>query len=156
LTIEINTNGSLVGVSLPGWHRQAKPAVETQYDETSRFDAVIDQLHRYFQGHLTEFELPRAPEGHRFHQDVWALLEQIPYGETRSYGEIAETLGDRSLARAVGAACAANPIAIIVPCHRVLGADGGLTGFGGGLKMKAALLHHENPARFPQALRLFN
>jgi methylated-DNA-[protein]-cysteine S-methyltransferase len=104
---------------------------------------VREQVEQYCAGRRTEFELERAAEGSAFQHAVWEALMDIPYGETRSYGEIARALGQPKAARGVGAANAANPIALIVPCHRVIGADGTLTGYGGGLPLKRALLAHE-------------
>jgi methylated-DNA-[protein]-cysteine S-methyltransferase len=98
------------------------------------------QLEAYFRGALREFDLPVAPRGTAFQLRVWAELRRIPYGATISYGELARRLGDPKLTRAVGAANGANPISIIFPCHRVIGADGSLTGYGGGLEVKRALL----------------
>jgi methylated-DNA-[protein]-cysteine S-methyltransferase len=119
------------------------------------FEAAVSQLDEYFAGQRAEFDLPLQMDGNRFQRDVWHQLTLIPFGQTRSYGEIATAVGDRTLARAVGTACGQNPIAVIVPCHRVIGADGKLVGFGGGLDRKEFLLHHENPGRHPIALRLF-
>ena len=101
------------------------------------------QLQAYFDGALTAFDLPLNPQGTPFHRKVWAALQEIPYGETRSYGQMAAALGCPGAARAVGGANHHNPIAIIIPCHRVIGADGSLTGYGGGLDMKDWLLRHE-------------
>ncbi len=101
------------------------------------------QLKAYFAGKLTEFDLPLAPRGTDFQQQVWLALLRIPYGATTTYGEIARELGDMNATRAVGAANGRNPLPIIVPCHRVIGANGSLTGFGGGLPTKRWLLDHE-------------
>ena len=101
------------------------------------------QLKAYFAGKLVQFDLPLAPHGTEFQQRVWLELVRIPFGETTSYGEIARRLGDVRATRAVGAANGQNPLPIIVPCHRVIGADGSLTGFGGGLPTKRFLLDHE-------------
>ena len=98
------------------------------------------QIAEYFAGRRDRFELELAAAGNPFHQQVWAGLRAIPYGETISYGELARRVGRPGAARAVGRANGANPIAIIVPCHRVIGADGGLTGYSGGIERKAALL----------------
>jgi len=106
---------------------------------------VLAQLAEYFQGRRRSFELALAPRGTPFQLRVWAELQRIPYGRTLSYGELARRLGDPGLSRAVGAANGANPISIIIPCHRVIGADGSLTGYGGGLPIKRALLALEQP-----------
>jgi methylated-DNA-[protein]-cysteine S-methyltransferase len=98
------------------------------------------QLKAYFAGQLTSFDLPVAPEGTGFQRTVWAGLRRIPYGETISYGELASRIGQPTASRAVGLANGRNPVAIIVPCHRVVGADGSLTGYGGGLDRKRFLL----------------
>ncbi|HET9633327.1 MAG TPA: methylated-DNA--[protein]-cysteine S-methyltransferase, partial [Terrabacter sp.] len=110
------------------------------------FASAVTQLDAYFSGSLTTFDLPLAPRGDAFHQRVWALLREIPYGETRSYGQLATALGDRNLAQAVGTANGRNPIAIVVPCHRVIGADGSLVGYAGGLDRKRFLLALEEPS----------
>jgi methylated-DNA-[protein]-cysteine S-methyltransferase len=101
------------------------------------------QLKAYFAGKLTEFDLPLAPHGTDFQQRVWLELLRIPYAATTTYGEIARSLGDLQATRAVGAANGRNPLPIVVPCHRVIGANGDLTGFGGGLPLKRYLLDHE-------------
>ena len=111
--------------------------------EDAPFDAVKQQLDEYFAGTRTQFSVPLAPAGDTFQRRVWNELVRIPYGETRSYGAIAQLLGDKRLARAVGTANGRNPLAIIVPCHRVIGADGSLTGYGGGLDRKRELLTRE-------------
>ena len=101
------------------------------------------QLAEYFAGARRAFDLPLAPEGNPFQRLVWDALLDIPFGRTSSYGELARRIGRPDTARAVGAANGANPIAILVPCHRVIGADGSLTGYGGGLGNKRWLLRHE-------------
>ena len=101
------------------------------------------QLDEYFAGRRRSFDIPLDPVGSDFQQTAWDALLTIPFGETVSYGEQARRLGDARKARAVGAANGRNPISIIVPCHRVVGADGSLTGFGGGIETKAWLLDHE-------------
>src|SRR5215207_3742601 len=111
-------------------------------DPTSFRDAE-EQLGAYFAGELTDFDLPLAPSGSAFQLRVWAALTQIPYGETRSYGEIASTVGRPDAFRAVGATNGRNPIAVVVPCHRVIGSDGSLIGYGGGLDRKRILLELE-------------
>lgn len=101
---------------------------------------VIQQLRAYFASELETFDVPLAPEGTKFQQNVWSELCGIPYGETISYGELAKRVGNPKASRAVGAANGQNPIPIIIPCHRVIGSDGKLTGFGGGLPIKEKLL----------------
>ena len=109
-------------------------------------DAVV-QLREYFAGRRTTFELTLAPIGSAFQKAVWQRLREIPYGETISYGELARRVGNPKAARAVGAANGANPLPIVVPCHRVIGADGSLTGFAFGEDLKRRLLEHEGRAR---------
>ncbi|WP_093772438.1 methylated-DNA--[protein]-cysteine S-methyltransferase [Streptomyces sp. yr375] len=112
-------------------------------DDTLFADAE-DQLKAYFAGELTDFTLELRLHGTPFQRTVWAELRKIPYGETRTYGELAEALGNPAASRAVGLANGKNPIGIIVPCHRVIGAGGGLTGYGGGLPRKQRLLDFEH------------
>jgi len=116
----------------PGWKRSSAPFADVQ-----------TQLHEYFAGERTTFDTPLAMNGSEFERTVWRALQDIPYGETVSYGEIARRVGQPSAARAVGLANGRNPIAVIVPCHRVIGADGSLTGYGGGLERKRLLLELE-------------
>jgi methylated-DNA-[protein]-cysteine S-methyltransferase len=111
-------------------------------DQTAFADAV-DQLNAYFAGELVDFDVELDLRGTEFQQRVWKALLTIPYGETRSYGEIAEQIAAPGAARAVGLANGHNPVAIIVPCHRVIGANGSLTGYGGGLDRKQTLLELE-------------
>jgi methylated-DNA-[protein]-cysteine S-methyltransferase len=101
---------------------------------------AIRQLKAYFAGKRERFDLPLAPEGTPFQRAVWKLLCEIPYGETISYGELARRIGNPKASRAVGLANGANPIAIVIPCHRVIGSNGKLTGYGGGLPLKEKLL----------------
>lgn len=108
------------------------------------FEPVTKQLDAYFSGGLREFSFPIRLEGSVFQQRVWKALCEIPYGWTRNYGEIAEAVGNPRAARAVGAAIRRNPVAIIVPCHRVIGSSGKLVGYGGGLWRKEALLEMES------------
>jgi len=108
------------------------------------FADVAEQLEAYFAGSLTEFDVEVTLIGTEFQRRVWAALRTIPYGETRSYGQIAEQIGSPGASRAVGLANGRNPIGIIVPCHRVIGSSGGLTGYGGGLDRKRTLLGLEN------------
>lgn len=103
-------------------------------------DAAAAQLDAYFAGELTEFELPLTLDGTGFQRTVWSALRDIPYGKTISYGELARRIGQPSASRAVGLANGRNPVSIVVPCHRVIGADGSLTGYGGGMERKRFLL----------------
>jgi methylated-DNA-[protein]-cysteine S-methyltransferase len=114
---------------------------------------AIAQLQAYFRGELTTFDLPLAPRGTPFQRRVWAALCDIPYGATRSYGQLAALLGAPSAARAVGLANGRNPVGIVIPCHRVIGANGSLTGYGGGLDRKRRLLAFErtDESLFPAA-----
>ena len=112
--------------------------------DAAAFADVREQLAQYFAGSRTSFDLPRRASGNSLQLAVWKLIAAIPYGATRTYGELARDLGDRSLAQAVGAACGRNPLPIVVPCHRVVGADGSLVGFGGGLDRKRFLLDLEH------------
>ena len=107
------------------------------------FDAIREQLDAYFAGALDRFDVPMAAHGTDFQKRVWDQLVQIPFGETISYSELARRMGDPKLVRAVGVANGRNPISIIIPCHRVIGADGSLVGYGGGLERKKWLLEHE-------------
>ncbi len=107
------------------------------------FRAVREQLDEYFAGTRTSFELPLELEGTSFQRLVWRALQEIPYGETTSYGELARRIGRPSASRAVGAANGSNPISVVVPCHRVIGSDGTLTGYGGGIERKRYLLELE-------------
>jgi methylated-DNA-[protein]-cysteine S-methyltransferase len=111
--------------------------------DAGRVAHVAAQLREYAMGERTSFDLELAPTGSDWERQVWDALLTIPYGETRSYGQIATQLGDPTKARAVGWANAANPIPVVIPCHRVIGANRGLTGFGGGIEAKIKLLAHE-------------
>ena len=105
---------------------------------------AVKQLSEYFDGKRQSFDLPLKPHGTEFQQKVWSALLEIPYGETRTYGEIAAATGNPKACRAVGMANNRNPIAVIIPCHRVIGSNGALTGYAGGLKAKEILLELEN------------
>jgi methylated-DNA-[protein]-cysteine S-methyltransferase len=115
------------------WKKDRKP-----------FEEVETQLDSYFASELQEFDLPLELAGTEFQKIVWKMLTKIPYGETWSYGELARHIGRPKASRAVGAANGLNPIPVIIPCHRVIGSDGKLTGFGGGIKTKEYLLNLEN------------
>lgn len=118
------------------------PPEGARHDPAALADAAT-QLAEYFAGRRLRFDLPLSPAGSPFQLRVWAALREIPYGRTTTYGEIAADLGHPTAARAVGLANGRNPLAVIVPCHRVIGRDGTLTGFGGGLDRKRWLLEHE-------------
>jgi len=113
----------------PSWQKNAEPLAET-----------IRQLRAYFAGELTDFDLPLAPRGTQFQRTVWNQLCTIGYGETISYGDLARRIGNPKASRAVGLANGSNPIPIVIPCHRVIGSNGKLTGYGGGLPIKEKLL----------------
>jgi methylated-DNA-[protein]-cysteine S-methyltransferase len=136
-----------VGAMLTGVHMNEQrhlpkiPAGSRQDD--AGLAHVVEQLDAYFAGELLDFDLPMDMRGTEFQRRVWASLCEIPYGETISYGELARWVGNPKASRAVGLANGRNPVAIVVPCHRVIGADGSLTGYGGGLDRKIWLLEHE-------------
>lgn len=121
----------------------ATPLKNWQQADTPLLVQAKAQLSEYFAGTRQEFTLPLSPKGTPFQQKVWAALQTIPYGQTRSYGEIARQIGSPKAARAVGMANHHNPIAILIPCHRVVGQNGALTGYAGGLERKKALLQLE-------------
>ncbi len=144
--------GALAGVYFTEHVRRPEQEAFGDRDDSAFADARR-QLAEYFAGSRRAFDLQLAPVGNPFQRRVWAQLMAIPYGETRTYGQLAVALGDRGLARAVGAANGQNPLSIVVPCHRVVGADGKLTGYAGGVQRKAFLLELEMPAdRRPAAL----
>ena len=120
-----------------------EPSREGWTVDATAFDDAVAQLNAYFAGEVMEFELELDLVGTEFQRRVWAALTTIPYGQTRSYGEIARQIGSPGASRAVGLANGHNPIGIIVPCHRVIGANGDLTGYGGGLERKRHLLDME-------------
>jgi methylated-DNA-[protein]-cysteine S-methyltransferase len=124
--------------------KHAAPPRPDWKQNVAAFAEVIRQLRAYFGGELKEFDLPLAMEGTEFQIRVWNALRTIPYGETISYAQLARHIGNPKAVRAVGLANGSNPIPIIVPCHRVIGSDGSLTGFGGGLSTKRKLLELEN------------
>ncbi|MEU1271027.1 methylated-DNA--[protein]-cysteine S-methyltransferase [Streptomyces sp. NPDC005799] len=135
-------NGVLCGLYMTD--QRHRPAEETFGDrDDSPFGEAEEQLTAYFDGELKEFTLELRLNGTPFQRTVWDQLRRIPYGETRSYGQLAAALGNPAASRAVGLANGKNPVGIIVPCHRVVGADGSLTGYGGGLPRKQRLLDFE-------------
>ncbi|WP_405662888.1 methylated-DNA--[protein]-cysteine S-methyltransferase [Streptomyces sp. RK9] len=139
----VATDGTLSGLYMT--EQRHRPAEETFGDrDPSPFGPVTEQLAAYFAAELKEFDLPLRLDGTPFQRSVWQQLLEIPYGETRTYGELAAELGNPAASRAVGLANGKNPIGVIVPCHRVIGANGGLTGYGGGLDRKQRLLAFES------------
>ena len=153
------TDDGLTGI-LFETNRHAKPRLDewTRADRsedrpaTVALSAVRRQLDEYFAGARREFDLPLAPRGTDFQYRVWNALREIPFGRTVSYIDIARRLGDPGAVRAVGAANGRNPIPIVVPCHRVIGADGSLVGFGGGIERKRWLLAHEGSGEEQRSL----
>ncbi|RJQ79759.1 methylated-DNA--[protein]-cysteine S-methyltransferase [Pseudonocardiaceae bacterium YIM PH 21723] len=146
---------ALVGLYFAGHQRTPRlPDMGPLVTGDELLDEAARQLGEYFAGRRTGFDLPLAPRGSEFERKVWALLTRIPYGETRTYSQLAAELGDPGAAQAVGNANGWNPISIIVPCHRVVGASGGLTGYAGGMERKRFLLAVEEPPA-DEAGRLF-
>jgi len=139
----VGDGGGLGGVYMERHRHGPEPGVRSGNRDDVAFRAATEQLAAYFAGELTVFDLPLAPQGTEFQQRVWRALRDIPYGETISYAELARRIGKPQAVRAVGGANGRNPISIIVPCHRVIGSDGALTGFGGGIERKRWLLRHE-------------
>ena len=138
----VRENGVLVVLTM-GPPEGSDPELLGPRDDAALAD-VRDQLNEYFAGQRTAFELAFRASGNPLQLAVWELISAIPYGATRSYGDLARDLGDRTLAQAVGTACGRNPLPVVVPCHRVVGADGSLVGFGGGLPRKRFLLDLEH------------
>ncbi|HXJ20502.1 MAG TPA: methylated-DNA--[protein]-cysteine S-methyltransferase [Polyangia bacterium] len=135
---------------LIGLHFESDPAGRQQPDwvrDDRRFRQAVTQLGEYFAGRRRTFDLPLAPRGTEFRKLVWKALRAIPYGQTASYGEIARAIGQPQASRAIGGANHHNPLAIVIPCHRVIGADGSMTGYGGGLARKRLLLDLEAGGR---------
>jgi methylated-DNA-[protein]-cysteine S-methyltransferase len=130
-------------IGFPKNGKAQKPEPDWKQSSRGAVGEAMRQLKEYFAGRRSEFDLPLAPEGTEFQRNVWKRLQEIPYGETISYGELAKRIGNPNASRAVGAANGSNPIPIVIPCHRVIGANGKLTGFGGGLPTKEALLSLE-------------
>lgn len=134
------SEAGLVGIDLQTGKRPLPVRTEWRRAATALTDLAAVQLNAYFGGERQGFDLPLNAAGTPFQQSVWRALCAIPYGETRSYRELAEAIGNPSAVRAVARANGANPLSIVVPCHRVIGSDGTLTGYAGGLEMKARLL----------------
>ena len=140
-TLRLVSDGThLVAIEFEGMHAEQGGDLEAT---DAVLDACASQLAEYFAGERTRFRLPLAPAGTAFQRSVWKALEQIPYGQLNSYADIAAVIGKPRAVRAVGAANGRNPIPIVVPCHRVIGSDGSLTGFAGGLETKRRLLELE-------------
>ncbi len=155
--IVVAVDGAITGLYFP--RHWTKPSPEdfgrrVEVGDDDLLETARTQLIEYLSGDRTSFELPTAASGDAFEQRVWALLKEIPFGQTTTYGELAQRLGDRGPAQSVGKAVGNNPLSIIVGCHRVLGKDGKLTGYAGGLKRKQFLLELEEPA-LVKAERLF-
>jgi methylated-DNA-[protein]-cysteine S-methyltransferase len=140
--LKIRLVASKSGLRALQFHPFGEPEGERN-DVNQWMNRAADELHAYFAGNLRVFSVPLDMQGTEFQRSVWNHLMRIPYGETRSYAQVAEAVGRPKAVRAVGAANGSNPVAIIVPCHRVIGASGKLTGYGGGLPLKKRLLELE-------------
>jgi methylated-DNA-[protein]-cysteine S-methyltransferase len=139
------TDTALVGLWFDGQRHQPDPSAWPLVQQHPVLDAAMEQLQQYFAGERQQFDLPLdLSTGTAFQQQVWAQLQAIANGDTVSYGQLSQQIGNPKAVRAVGAAVGRNPISIVVPCHRVLGADGALTGYAGGLDRKTALLQLES------------
>ena len=149
----VSQDGALVRLRMD-WDEPPLREDEVGPRDDDAGEEAVRQLAEYFAGERTRFDLPLAPRGDDFKQQVWRLLQEIPYGQTRSYGDIARRLGDVSLSQAVGVANNRNAIPIVIPCHRVIGSDGSLVGYGGGLDRKRLLLALEETEE-TRAARLF-
>jgi methylated-DNA-[protein]-cysteine S-methyltransferase len=141
----VREEGVLVRLLFPVSGRAADAATLGPQDEAA-FTDLARQLAEYFAGGRTAFDVALRADGNDLQRGVWELMTRIPYGGTRTYGDLARDLGDRTLAQAVGTACGRNPLPVVIPCHRVVGADGSLVGFGGGLPRKRFLLDLEQRA----------
>jgi methylated-DNA-[protein]-cysteine S-methyltransferase len=142
-------DGALSGVYFPGHWTRPDPRTFGERTEHG-FEEIERQLAEYFAGERTSFALPTSVTGDVFERQVWELIDRIPYGQTSTYGELARELGDPALARRVGNAVGHNPLSIVVPCHRVVGKDGKLTGYAGGLERKQFLLELEGALEKPE------
>ena len=148
---------AMAGIYFPQhWHPPAEGSTGVRVESSTDplFADLASQLTEFLDGRRRDFDLPIAPTGDPFQQAVWTRLREIPYGETTTYGALAVELGDRNLARRVGGAVGRNPLSIVVPCHRVVGATGALTGYAGGLERKLRLLELEGASVVAQR-RLF-
>jgi methylated-DNA-[protein]-cysteine S-methyltransferase len=154
-TLQLVSDGqSLIGLYMMSEkHSLQQQSDWVEDDAIAPFPETKQQLNEYFAGTLTEFDLPIQLHGTEFQQKVWEVLKTIPYGTTMSYGELAKQLNQPNASRAVGLANGKNPVSIVVPCHRVIGANGKLTGYGGGIERKQWLLSHERLMRMKQTAR---
>ncbi len=134
----------LIEIVLPGCSRKTTPPAASAEGESPVLNRAARQIQEFLAGQRTEFSLPLHLQGTTFQRRVWAIIRTIPYGQTMSYGAIAALLGNRNKARAAGGAAHANPFPLVIPCHRVIGSSGDLTGFRGGLNLKGRLLALEN------------
>jgi methylated-DNA-[protein]-cysteine S-methyltransferase len=153
----VASDDAIVGLYFPQhWYLPPAASIGPRVDahDDTVLDAAGTHVLEYLRGERASFDLPIATDGNPLQERVWALLREIPFGETTSYGELAEKLGDKALAQTVGQAVGHNPISIIIPCHRVVGSTGKLTGYAGGLERKQFLLELEEPA-LAKADRLF-
>ncbi|MBE9075970.1 methylated-DNA--[protein]-cysteine S-methyltransferase [Romeria aff. gracilis LEGE 07310] len=151
-TLRLVSDGqSLTGLYMMSEKHHSVPQTDWIEDESAApFSEVKQQLTAYFAGGLTQFDLPLRMQGTPFQRRVWDALNTIPYGTTATYGELAQSIGQPNASRAVGLANGRNPVSIIVPCHRIIGANGNLTGYGGGIERKRWLLDHERCIRAKQ------
>ncbi|HVZ85524.1 MAG TPA: methylated-DNA--[protein]-cysteine S-methyltransferase [Polyangia bacterium] len=136
----VGSGDHLLGLYFDGDSRAPAAEADGCLRDDLRLRPAVVQMEEYFAGRRTRFDLSLAPQGTPFQRQVWQALQAIPYGETTSYGELARAIGRPGAFRAVGGANNRNPIAIVIPCHRVIGADGSMTGYGGGLPNKHLLL----------------
>ncbi|MCU1414466.1 MAG: ogt2 [Microbacteriaceae bacterium] len=151
----VASGDAIVGLYFPGhWYLPPREALGERVEHDGLIDEAAAQLRDYLAGARTGFDLEVTTSGDPLQESVWAMLREIPFGETTTYGALAERLGNRALAQAVGQAVGHNPVSIIIPCHRVLGTSGKLTGFAGGLERKRFLLELEEP-ELAKAERLF-
>ncbi|QHY99898.1 Methylated-DNA--protein-cysteine methyltransferase [Streptomyces sp. S4.7] len=153
----VASGGAITGLYFPHhWYMPSGASLGRRVDvqEDTLLTEAAAQLGEYLDGERTAFDLPTRTDGDAFQERVWAMLREIPFGETTTYGELAERLGNKALAQSVGQAVGHNPISIIVACHRVVGSNGKLTGFAGGLERKQRLLEIEEPRTVKEA-RLF-
>ena len=146
-SVAVDANGSVIAAAFGGLvELRERFAADDVLHDPARLAAARGEITDYFSGKRTAFTLPLSPSGTPFQQSVWTALRRIPFGTTRSYGELAADLGNPGAARAIGRANATNPICLLIPCHRVIGGDGSLTGYAFGEALKSQLLAHEGVA----------